>query len=272
MKNHYSGFVFGLTLTFIATLMWRFNAPDSTLKSAAPFLFGTVFGIVISIVCGIRLAKARAASLSQAADEESKSQRAEIERLISNHRSGVEENSNGESAIPSQYAIPQDDNYPTLDAAADSTPHRTWLERNLHVLMFASFVIVALKLFSTIWLRLFLRGSAADFAIVTLIGLFIFMILISLAMMPFSYNAKRTFGIPKMLLVTTIAGIGARIYFQRVRFDDAVAADLEFLNYFVDSILFFYLLVMAGLGAITVVINWVSHRIDLPELPFSKKR
>ena len=95
MKNHYSGFVFGLTLTFIATLMWRFNAPDSTLKSAAPFLFGTVFGIVISIVCGIRLAKARAASLSQAADEESKSQRAEIERLISNHRSGVEENSNG---------------------------------------------------------------------------------------------------------------------------------------------------------------------------------
>jgi hypothetical protein len=121
-------------------------------------------------------------------------------------------------------------------------------------------------------LRLFLRGSVADFAIVTLIGLFIFMILISLAMMPFSYNAKRTFGIPKMLLVTTIAGIGARIYFQRVRFDDAVAADLEFLNYFVDSILFFYLLVMAGLGAITVVINWVSHRIDLPELPFSKKR
>ena len=134
--------------------------------------------------------------------------------------------------------------------------------------MFASFALVALKLMSTIWFRLYLRGSFYDIIVVTIVGLFVFMILISLAMMPFHYAAKRTFGILSMLLVTTIAGIGARIYFQRVRIDSRVSAGIESLNYLVDSILFFYLLVMAGLGAITVVINWANRWIDLPGVAF----
>ena len=87
------------------------------------------------------------------------------------------------------------------EASANKAPD-SWFYRNIHVFMFLSFLAVGLKLQFSL---LFMMGGYIWISLLVIFPCWV--MLVSLAMMPFAYNSERSFRIFDLILLTTSAAL-----------------------------------------------------------------